>query len=185
MSSRRLFTGFELPPPLIEELLGLQKIVRQYYPESRITRPESLHITLKFLGSVPEELLPAVEEILTVAALRSRSFTLAPTGLDAFPSWRRPNGVVVGFTVPDELRALYGELQSGFVPLDIQEEQRALRPHVTLARFKMRPAHATGPEASLDVEKNLFEVRNLVLFESKVGRGGSVYSILRRWPLGA
>lgn len=183
MGNLRLFAAIELPAALQDDLVLAQKELHKLFPESRLTRREGLHITLHFLGSVAEEKLPEVRQIFDESVREIPAFQLELQGWSAFSNWQRPRVVVAQYSTTSALEQLHTNLETGFVPLGVPKDERAFKPHVTLARFKSRPVRQTAPEFPLEVRERILTVDSIALFQSKVGKGGSEYTALQRWPL--
>ena len=131
---------------------------------------ERLHLTLHFLGAVPQPRLPELIDGLRVPFSR---FTLQ---LDRAGrrQMRWPNGIAVltPKAVPQALLALHAALRVELERLDLAVETRGWRPHVTLAR------HASGSAApAAQTSPVNWQVRGYALVESQSLTGG--YVVLR------
>src|SRR3989304_6133334 len=94
---RRLFVAIDLPEDVRESLGRLQSDLRQHdLPGLRWTRPEGVHLTLKFLGETPASSLPAIEGALARAVRGAPSFRLALGAPGTFGNRRGPRGLWVG-----------------------------------------------------------------------------------------
>lgn len=136
----RLFLAL-WPPAGVLEALQAHAAAWSWPAQARATRPERLHVTLHFLGSVADARLPALRTTLAVP------WPGAELVFDEARVW--PGGIAVleASTVPPELAALHAELAARLAALDIALEARPWRPHVTLARkaFGARPPAAFTP----------------------------------------
>lgn len=130
---------------------------------------QQLHLTLHFLGAVPRERLPQLRSALRVPL---QAFEL---GFSRCERW--PGGllVVVPDAVPPALAALHAALRDVLTGLGLRMEERALRPHITLAR------RHTGPLPPAPTETLRWEVSAYVLVESR-SRPGGRYVILQTYP---
>lgn len=134
----RLFVGLPLPQRVRDELGRALDPHRAAWPGLRWPDPETWHVTLSFLGEVPETVLPDLETRLARAASRYAPMTLSLVGAGAFPSARRARVFWTGVygcrpqlvRLADSLGA--GALRAGAVHAD----RRRLRPHLTLARSR-------------------------------------------------
>lgn len=156
----------------------------------RWVQPESLHLTLKFLGDAPAEQVPELTDALlpVVAARRSEPFSLAGVGL--FPNLRRPNVLWVGVREGGEwLAELAAALDAALVPLGFPPEGRAFRAHITLGRVRQGTRWPLGPLEQLLmalVDRSFGSVmpRSAVLFASTLTRDGAIHDPLAELPLG-
>jgi 2'-5' RNA ligase len=141
----------------------------------RAQRPDQLHLTLEFLGSVPSERLAAVREAAT--AVRSQPFEIV---LDALEYWRRPQVLcLVAREIPPQLAGLVEALRAALAARGFETERRPFRAHLTLARKVARP-----PDL-VPTDPVRWTATDFVLVESITERSGSVYRPLAAWPLQA
>ncbi len=142
----------------------------------RPQRADQLHLTLEFLGVVPESRLSAVREAGAKAAAAGRAGTIM---LDRLEHWRRPQVLcLVASEVPESIVVLVQSLRDELEARGFRTERRDFRPHLTLARKVER---GPGPAA---LEPLAWPVDELTLVESTTDPAGSRYSRLETWPLG-
>ncbi|MDP7470452.1 MAG: RNA 2',3'-cyclic phosphodiesterase, partial [Dehalococcoidia bacterium] len=97
MEQLRLFVAVELPPETRETLVALQEDMRpQCDPGVRWTRPEGIHLTLKFLGEVAQPQVAPIEEALGRVTWRQDAFKLSLGSTGFFPNSHRPRVLWVG-----------------------------------------------------------------------------------------
>jgi len=188
----RAFIALELSPQLRE---GLDSLMRDLKGprgiKGRWVPWENIHLTLRFLGEVDEEQVEAIGELLERVAAASRPFSLSLEGLGAFPSSFRPRVLWVGVKKGLEvLEKMYNQLEEGLFKLGVPPNDKAFKPHLTLARFKnpdlevRRRVHA----ACKDMENRPFgemEVKAIVLYESILSPQGARYRKVKEAFLGA
>ena len=149
---------------------------------ARFVRPEGLHVTLRFLGAVPPEALPP---LVAAVGEELREVPCCPVRLGAllaFPSSRRPRVLALDLEPAESLGALAAAVERGVVSAGFAPEPRPFRAHVTLARVR-EGRRLPGPGPDVPAPGGAFEAREVVLFESRPGAGGSVYTPLERLPL--
>jgi 2'-5' RNA ligase len=190
----RTFIAIELDEPLRAAIGGVQAGVRRTLerelrrsaPDARIqwVKPESIHLTLKFLGDIEEGRVAAIAEALDrVAAAGARS-SLAIGGLGVFPDARAPRVLWLGLDGPvDALVRLASSVDAALRALGFASESRPLSPHLTLARIKERQrevGRALDASALLGQASALgrLDVRALALMKSELRPSGSVYTRL-------
>jgi len=154
----------------------------------RFTDPEQAHVTLKFLGEVDRERLPALTDELAAAVDDAgvEPFTATVGGLGVFPSLDYISVVWLGFERGGaELTALHEAIEERTVALGFEAEDHDFTPHVTIARMD----HAGGKDLVQDVVTNAsptvgdLDVREVRLTESTLGEEGPVYETRERFPL--
>lgn len=133
----RLFIALpiEVSPSLRVQLQELAALGRSVRP----TRPEQIHLTLKFLGDIHVERIPALKTALDEVGPRHHPFAWSIQELAAFPNAQRPRVVWAGVEPKEPIIALAAEIDSLLEPLGVSKESRPYCPHVTLARVEGRP----------------------------------------------
>ena len=173
----RLFTAVD---PSLEVIESLRDLLLRLQPTARLrwSRPENLHLTLKFIGEWPEEKIPALLEALgSVPAPAALEMNLS--GLGFFPNPRSPRVFWVGVQAPPELAELAVNIDRMLEPLGIAPEKRAYSPHLTLARIQERtPLERLRREIESlpSVEFGSFTVDRFYLYQSRLSPGGSIYT---------
>jgi RNA 2',3'-cyclic 3'-phosphodiesterase len=190
----RLFVAVDPPPQACEQLAawtreacaGLDlRAGKGGRPPLRLLAPETLHLTLCFLGS-----RPVVEIDAIAAALSSSDGPVGELRVGA-PVWlpaRRPRALAVEVHDDDgELTALQADVSraiaavSGWGP-----ERRRFRAHITLARIGARVVLRSSPdEPSLPATPPLrFTPAALILYRSRLSPAGASYEPLVSCDIG-
>ena len=151
----------------------------------RWTPRDRWHLTVLFLGAVPEDLAPALEEGLGQAAVATPAMTLRLAGAGRFGSPRRPQVFWTGLDGDlAPLVALAGRLAEVARRLDLPVEDRPFRPHLTLGRWApRRPADGALPGRLAGYRGPPWPVREVLLIESHLGRRDP-YETVAAWPVG-
>ena len=182
----RLFIAIDVPEPVRGALVGAQQSLRERSSARlRWTRPDAMHLTLKFLGDVDAARLPPIARAMAEVAGRHHPFGLSVTRLGAFPGGRRLQVVWAGIEGDlQAMGALRDALEAALAAEGHAAEARAFRPHVTLGRTRggMRPDEAERISAALPAtalaDGLAFSVERIVLYRSHLGAGGSRYEAL-------
>ena len=174
----RLFVGIEFPSELKLRLSMLETGI----PGARWVDAGNLHLTLRFIGEVGEDVAADIDEAL--AGLRARRFTLQLAGTGVFGGGR-PRALWVGVERHPELVSLHAKIEKALIRIGIEPEQRKFAPHVTLARLRepalgmlgaFLAAHAQFRAAPLPVE-------SFTLIASFPTKAGSIYGDQADYPL--
>ncbi len=152
--------------------------------EIRWTRPEGIHLTLKFLGHISDEQAQKVIEALK-GLTPFAMFSIDIGGFGFFPDARRPRVFWAGVAAPPELASLASRVDECMAKLGFVREERAFSPHLTLARFKIpkgQPALQALAEEQGKKSLGQFEAWEFFLFESKMSPSGAEYRKVARFP---
>ncbi|MGZ5252726.1 MAG: RNA 2',3'-cyclic phosphodiesterase [Caldimonas sp.] len=143
----------------------------------------NLHLTLKFLGSIPEELVEGVSGACRRVAARHRPIEATAVGLGAFPTLQKPSVLWVGVDAGPALAALHRDVEAALVELGFEKEERAFHPHVTVGRVK----DGRGPATDLwkgDAPIGSSTLPEIIVYESRTRSAGAEYVARARVPLG-
>ncbi len=188
----RLFVALE-PPDALRRRIGalteeMRKLAGRRAAEVKWVAPENVHLTLQFLGGVPEERVAEVERAVTGAALASRPLALELRGAGGFPSARRPRVLWLGLLGDLEaLAVLVRDLGAGLAPLGFPPEERGFSAHLTIGRARDRagaPGLAGALAEAAASECGSWKASEAVLFRSHLSPGGPHYDAIARAPLG-
>jgi 2'-5' RNA ligase len=144
-------------------------------------KPEKLHLTLKFLGNTEEDIIDRVFDIVDRNAKGTDAFELEIAGTGAFPSAKNARILWLGVNEPTGvLKDLVQRIDDDCSKLGFEIENRSFKPHLTIARIRdPRSSSELGKEhTTSDFGPIGFSCRQLVLYHSQLGRGGSVYTKL-------
>jgi len=185
----RTFVAIELNEACREGLLKAIEAIRPVARGVRWVKAQSLHLTLKFIGSLDEADLPQAIECLQRATAEAGPFAMTVSGLSGFPPKGTPRVIHVGVQEPTgTLVALQRRVDAALKEaLDIPKEKREYVSHVTLGRVKDRRACPSMGELSAAVADQRFgevSVDSMVLMKSDLRPDGAVYSVEHRFLLG-
>lgn len=184
----RLFIAVDLAPGVLEETGGLVERLRRFAPEAKWVKPESLHVTLAFLGEVPDEQRPEIDRVVQAVASAHQPLKLRARGGGAFGTKRHPRVLWVGLEGEiEKLASIQGALSRALQPLGFEPESRPFKPHLTLARARdPRGDEALARCVEVLGRTDLGEsaVFSLVLYRSQLSPKGAKYTPLLSAPLG-
>jgi 2'-5' RNA ligase len=187
--SMRCFIAIEVPEDLQEALGRIQAKLRGCGADVKWAAPETIHLTVKFLGDVRSEDVPRACGAMTAAALSARPMELSIRGLGTFPPGGAPRVVWAGLEGDVEpLMKLVAGIEQGIADaVGIAPESRPFHPHLTLGRVRstrgadrLRAAiEAAGP-----ADVGAFTADELVLYMSELTREGPVHTVMARAKFG-
>jgi RNA 2',3'-cyclic 3'-phosphodiesterase len=192
----RIFIALDIDQAIRQRIERFLEAMREFAPDARWVRPESLHITLKFAGENPPH---AVEQIKSsLSKVQGTAMALTFRGYGFFPTPRSARVFWVGIESGPELPKLAALIDEALVAVRIPKEEHAFSPHLTLARAGksgaprrqasdrvnakfdwLREKLAVMPQP----EFGTMTAREFFLYESKLSRGGSEYTKLERFRL--
>lgn len=148
-----------------------------------------VHLTLKFLGEQPDDVVTGLRATTDAVSARHRAFTMRVGQIGAFPNFRRARVVWMGVEQEPRLELLHHDVEVACEALGFEVEGRAFRPHLTLARVKDRARpdedalrRLARASRQIDFEEEV-PVRSIDLMRSHTGGGGSRYELLHASPL--
>jgi 2'-5' RNA ligase len=151
--------------------------------------PGNLHLTLKFLGAVPETRIDSVAGALTDASREANPFEARIHGLGAFPSAGRPRVVWAGVTDgASQMTELAQRVDVALAALGFPRDDRPFSPHVTLGRVRRpgrNPALTDALETATTREFGRVPVPSTSLMRSELGPRGARYTELAKMRLGS
>ena len=184
----RCFLAIELSADVREQLGQLQKRLRALDRAVRWTRPDQIHLTLKFLGDVPDADVSSMCDAAAEVARRFPPFELRISGTGCFPPGGPARIVWVGIDGPPQpLVECHRACEETYARLGFEPEGRAYTPHLTVGR--VRDGHAPGEiraavQAEAQFSLGSVAVAELVMFQSVLGPTGPTHTAIRRAPLG-
>jgi 2'-5' RNA ligase len=183
----RTFIAIEIPGDIKQRMADVQATLRKAAVDASWPRSEGIHLTLKFLGEVPDAQVPDIAHALRTVVQGMSRFRLEIAGTGAFPNAR--NARVVWIGVKGDLEKLNGvqaAIEEAMVRIGMEREERAFKPHLTLARIKYTRSRESLLSA-LEQVKNIrlpeFEVRSVSLMKSELKPSGAEYTELARVEL--
>lgn len=183
----RAFIAVDPETGLVEKITQVQAELAKTRADVRWVRPDGMHVTLKFLGTVDEGMLAPLERQVFQVGSRFTPWDVEFRGLGAFPSLRRARVLWVGVRDDGKLAALAGELARALTTLGFPVEERPFQPHLTLGRVRSLHRCEALEEAAMQYVDEPFghsRVSEIVLYRSDLQPGGAVYTRLWTTLLG-
>jgi 2'-5' RNA ligase len=174
----RLFTALQLPVTVRNRIEDLQGGI----PGARWIEPEDLHITLRFIGEVDEDVANDIDSVLS--GIHVAPFEIALSGIGEFGG-KDPHMIWVGVAKSEPLMTLAKKIENVLQRIGLEPETRKYTPHVTLARLRDAPQTKV---IDFIAQNNLFTtepfpVTEFVLFSSHPSPHGHQYIPERTYPL--
>jgi RNA 2',3'-cyclic 3'-phosphodiesterase len=185
MENIRSFIAIEISAAVRQELKELLADFLKAGADVKWVRPEGIHLTLKFLGSVGGDLLEKIVLAVRPVIEDWKPFQLKAKGIGCFPGIRNPRVVWIGLGQEGEaVTRLQREIESKTFELGFAPEGRPFQPHLTLGR--VRSSKGKNPliqmiERKSDLDLGSFLVDRVILFRSDLRPAGAVYTKLHEF----
>ena len=193
----RLFVAIDIDDAIRERILRFVEGVQPFAPDARWVKPESMHVTLKFIGEQPDEALPAIKQ--TLGKLSAAPVNIDFRGYGFFPNPKSARVFWVGMEAGLELGALASGIDQQLSTLGVPKEDRPYSPHLTLARGiggsgSPRRNKSDRPNQVFQILQNRLATlpapefgtmtsREFFLYQSQLSPKGSKYTKLARFEL--
>lgn len=183
----RAFVAVEMSEPIRRALAGLIEQLQQFHAPVKWVSAENIHLTLKFLGNVPDAAVPQVTDMLIHCCRNVARFQLEIAGVGAFPNLARPRVLFARASDhPPTLAPLARDLNRRMTRAGVPRETRPFKSHLTLGRVR-RPQPAPDMAEKLtqlaDRPFGAMTVDRVVLMESRLTPTGPIYTPLESVPL--
>jgi len=193
----RLFIALDIDDAIRERIARFVEGVHGFVPDARWVKPDSMHITLKFIGEQPES---AVEQIrLALRTVAASATEIQFRGYGFFPTAKSARVFWLGMEAGTPLPALASAIDEQMAALGIPKEDRAFSPHLTLARGSGgsgSPRWRKGDSPNRIFERlqeklsslpspefGTMTPREFFLYQSQLSPKGSKYTKLERFAL--
>ena len=149
---------------------------------------ENIHLTLKFLGHIEENILPALNKIINDAASCLRPFDINIENIGAFPSLKKPRVIFVcAQDKESNLLKIFEMIDKGIEELGIMRESKKYVGHITLGRIKSRknvPRLINALNSGVGYFFGQEKVNHISLMQSKLTPKGPIYTRLKNFTIG-
>lgn len=175
----RCFIAIDLPEELKRQI---EDVITQLSPLSKGIKwvpSGNIHLTLKFLGEIKEDMLPDIRQRLDIICRICPPFALSLRGSGAFPDQKNPNVLWIGVDRSEELKNLYNDIDNSMSEIGFEKESRKHSPHLTIGRVKNKKDVLQAIKGLSGFSGNLFgkiEVAEIHLMKSVLMPTGAEYS---------
>lgn len=181
----RLFIALHFPDD-IKRQLG--EIIEQARPKAdgiKWVESKNMHLTLKFLGDTPEDMVSPIIGGIESAVGDCSACQITVEGFGGFPNLRKPRVIWAGMNGAGPIVKLAGAINSELAGIGIEKDRKRFSPHITLGRVK-RPSNYS---ALADFFKNLnflsesLILDSLALVKSTLTPSGPIYENVHKIEL--
>lgn len=143
----RLFIALDIDDAIRERIARFMDGVSPFAPDARWVAPESLHVTLKFIGEQPDASVARIR--LALQSVAANTPEIHFRGYGFFPTTKSARVFWIGMDAGPQLAALAAAIDDATATLNIPKEDRTFSPHLTLARSR----GGSGTPRSLTTDK--------------------------------
>lgn len=177
----RSFVSVDLDEPSVRErITSAQKGLEQTRAQLKLVDPQIMHLTLRFLGEIPQAAVENVKNAMD--GLRFPSFEVEFYGLGAFPNLKRISVVWVGMKRGHErLDEIFHQLEPKLRQMGLPADNKGFSPHLTIARVKSglnKEALADYVSSMADQDFGTMPVRTVRLKKSTLTPKGPIYATI-------
>jgi 2'-5' RNA ligase len=189
----RLFVAIPMPEAVRNQIIGVQQELQRLVSREAVrwTKPEQFHLTLRFLGEVPVERVPSLQEAVNTVCLGSPARRLRAQGIGFFPNARSPRVIWVGINDGGRhLADLQKKIENAIRRFTEEPGGENFAGHVTLGRFKHFKRQEIGKltvraQAMKDQEFGEWTAQEIEIIRSELSPEGARYTSLAVFQLGA
>jgi 2'-5' RNA ligase len=187
----RTFVAIDFSPEIIRKINDVINYFKTQTPEKALkwVAPENLHLTVKFLGDVPDNKIEQVKMLINQALENVKSFEIGVEKLGMYPNPGSPRVVWLGITGGEPLKEIHKKLESQLQEAEIEPEKRSFSPHLTIARVRRNADKQTVKEIGEALSKFKVDslgkclINHVVLYKSELTPKGPIYTPLLSSPL--
>ncbi|MBI3452332.1 MAG: RNA 2',3'-cyclic phosphodiesterase [Rhodospirillales bacterium] len=175
----RLFVGVELPEDVRMRLAALCAGV----PGAKWVPAQNLHLTLRFIGEVPEGEAEDIDHALS--AVRPPRFEINLAGVSYFETAGQVRALWAGVEKSADLTALHKRVESALIRIGLDPEDRRFTPHITLARLRDAPLSRVSAFLSHHAlfRAGPIPVDHFTLYSSYLQSSGAIHTPEAEYPL--
>ena len=184
----RVFCAIELRKPTRDLVLRHIARLKTAVPEARASwaRDTNVHLTLKFLGEIPQASVSDFSKAASRAATGVQPFSIRLEQTGVFPGHGQPRVLWIGINdCSGKLAELHAGLEEESARAGFAKEARPFHPHLTIARLR-QPDHARTLAAThqqMEFEPVEIAVSELVVISSELSGAGPKYTVVSRHAL--
>lgn len=186
----RIFVAVTIGDKLVDKIHRTQSRLKKLAPGLKWVSPDNFHLTVKFLGEIPENTLDDVFSAVAEAASEAKCFDLAFKGVGVFGNPVNPRVVWASISEGSkEMADLASSVESRLAKCGFPEEDRPFKAHLTLARSgredkKQSEQFRAAIKDGADLQFGSVRVDSVVVMQSELRPTGSKYTPLKIFSFG-
>jgi RNA 2',3'-cyclic 3'-phosphodiesterase len=179
----RLFIAMHIPFEIRDKIFSIVEEIEPDYRKYRWENIDKIHLTLKFIGNVDENITEQIKNKLSFIE-KYNKFHFRISGFNFFFRNSKPQILWIGLGTSDPLKNLVKEIEDTLVPFSIPLEKRGFKAHLTLLRIKENPgAGFIDAFKKYEMPEIKFVSSEVMLMQSLLKPSGSEYKELKVYKL--
>ncbi len=148
----------------------------------KFVEKQNMHLTWKFIGETKNSFIPEFIGLIEKAVSEISDITVNFDKFQLWPDSRYPRQLVItGQDTNGNAAGLYNRLNSGLK--EVKKEKRKFNPHITIARFRQKPANKISLPEWLELKERKIHFKSMELIKSRLTPNGSVYEKVKVFEL--
>lgn len=183
----RCFIAIELPDPVKSCLTQLQGELKKCKADIRWVNPGNVHLTLKFLGNIKEEMFQTIINGIKKVCCSNNPFNLEIKGIGVFPNTKSPRVLWLDVENNSFIMSLQASIEKEMENVGFKQEERKFKAHLTIGRFRSSSGKEDIFKAVSTHEKDSFgiiSVNSMSLMKSDLNPYGARHTKIAEIPLG-
>jgi len=176
-----LFLAIDVPNSVREKISAAQRFYKTLNLDATWVKPANMHLTVKFLGDTPSDLIPAIKDRMAEVANSTPPFAITLGKMGVFPNVSRPRVLWIGLEDrKDHLDSLKIRVEKEMTSLGFPPDKQKPAHHLTLGRIKSaknKEGLKKALQSTQRIEMDLFEVSSIQLIKSELTPKGSIYTV--------
>lgn len=185
MPSIRTFIALPTSADVQQQMSDIQAQLKNIQADVKWESRDKFHITIKFLGSTEQTAIESISSSLAKIAQKYSTFELQYQLLGVFPSLQNPRIVWIGTQTNKVVMELQSDIEGACSEFGFAKEERTFHPHITLGRVKgtRNLVRLTDAIKTITFQPMQSRCSEVLLMKSDLRPGGSIYTILKSFPL--
>lgn len=178
----RAFIAIKIPEDIIQQIVGVQDVLKRSGVSVKWVEPQNIHLTLKFLGDIVESQIGGIVQVIQESTEEIDPFQISISHVGAFPNLRYPRVIWVGVQdVQKVLQKFQHRLEQGLTTLGFVIEEGIFKPHITIGRIKSQKGKGNLlriVETLVNTQLGIVQVNSIHLIQSSLKPTGPEYTVL-------
>jgi RNA 2',3'-cyclic 3'-phosphodiesterase len=177
----RLFTALLIPDEIKHKIYTACLSIVHNYEDYNWESQDKIHLTLKFIGEVPEDLINPIKKELSYTE-NYKHFNCSLSRFGFFFKDGEPKILWVGLNTDERIHKLVEELNQRLAILKVPNERRRFKPHITVLRLKKNPGEKfIKLFEEYRFEEIKFKLKTLSLIESELSHTGAIHTEIKKY----